>query len=101
MEALDPFQARIERSLSLTAPILSNFLRQMQASLGGDTESTLSIDLTRELRGRHFKLIQLLLKNPLQELLSSEVPRLVGTKPSSQPYASNVLFSSKCDLKSF
>lgn len=76
MEVPDLFAARITRSLTLTNQILDGFLQQISATVSDESPGSSSVDLTRELRGRSFKLVHLLLKNPLQELLSTEAPNL-------------------------
>jgi hypothetical protein len=79
MEIPDLFTARISRCFPLSKQILDRFLHQVSANISEDSEGASSVDISRELRGRSFKLIQLLLKNPLQELLSTEAPNLRST----------------------
>lgn len=62
----------------LSAKVVGKFLENLRASAADDEPLPL-LELSRELRGKSFKVAHLLLQNPLLELLSSGPPDITGT----------------------
>jgi len=62
----------------ITTGMLQNFISRI-ATEQDESLTNVKIELNRELRGKTFHLVQLILQQPLQEMISTGAPSLLST----------------------
>jgi hypothetical protein len=63
----------------LSAHVVGKFLENLNSSSNSSAAPLPTLDLAREFRGKSFRVVHLLLQNPILELLSAGPPNVPGT----------------------